>query len=244
MKRDPIDNVYVHRYFKWKVFPFTEAVLAHRETHHPDMYNKPNADVQVVIELNMQAEKKVCNYHCSFKCCFWIFQSCISQYSFNLCLQTRFVDNFTRIAPMPYKFDHGEERSILVFTKDEGVKKEIEEAGARLVGGAELIKGIQNGNISLQDFQFVIAHPSILPELAILRGLLKRKFPNPTNGTLTADLHESVQKFLHGISYTATKDEHEKDFGEIKTVIGTVRICINLKWEAYGIVCLCLAGHE
>lgn len=52
------------------------------------MYNIPNAPLTVEIELNMQGEKA-----------------------------TRFVDNFQRVAMIPHKFEHGEERKIIVFTK-------------------------------------------------------------------------------------------------------------------------------
>ncbi|KAF2905057.1 hypothetical protein ILUMI_01120 [Ignelater luminosus] len=195
LKSLPVDNVYVQKYYKWRVYPFAEAVECHRETHHPDMYNRPNANLQVTIELNMEAEKK-----------------------------TRFVDNFTRIASMPHKFDHGEDRSIVAFAKSEEMQKEAKAAGADLVGGVELIKDIQNGRVSLQDFQFIIAHPNILPELVSVRGLMKRRFPNPKTGTLDVDLPSLINKFLYGVNYSAVKDEYEKDFGIIETVIGTLNM--------------------
>lgn len=53
--------MYDQRDYRWKVYPFAEAVQCHRETHHPDMYNQPNATLQVCVELNMQGEKQVCN---------------------------------------------------------------------------------------------------------------------------------------------------------------------------------------
>lgn len=34
----------------------------------------------------------------------------------------------------------------------------------------------------LPDFQFVIAHPNILQELSVIRGLLKNKFPELEKG--------------------------------------------------------------
>ncbi|CAH2008224.1 unnamed protein product [Acanthoscelides obtectus] len=194
-KGDPTDDVYVAKYFKWKVYPFGEAVQCHRETHHPDMYNQPNANLHVSIELDMQGEKK-----------------------------TRFLDNFTRIVATPHRFDHGEERAVIAFCKDPDLQQSAVEAGAQLSGGVELIKQIQNGQVSLQDFNFVVAHPEILPELVALRGLMKRKFPNPKAGTLDVDLATLVKKFMYGINYTAVKDEYEKDFGIIETVIGTLNM--------------------
>ncbi|KAK4881077.1 hypothetical protein RN001_004396 [Aquatica leii] len=193
MLKTPDDDVYIAKYYRWKIYPFSEAIECHRETHHPDMYNKPQANVCINIELNMLGEKK-----------------------------TRFVDNFTRIAPISHKFNHGEERSILVFTKEVVMQDEARSAGAQLAGGIELIKEIQNGNLSLQDFDFIVAHPNILPELVALRGLMKRKFPNPKTGTLELDIPSVVDKFVNGINYSAIKDEYEKDFALIETVIGTL----------------------
>lgn len=194
-KRDPVDDVYQVKYYKWVVYPFIEAVKAHREANHPEVYNKPEADLYVTVELNMQGEKK-----------------------------TKFVDNFRRIAAVPHAFDHGEERTILVFAKDENIQKEATLAGATLAGGVDLVKEIQNGQVLLQDFQHIVAHPDILPELVPLRGLMKRRFPNVRNGTLAGDVGVTVAKFLNGINYQAIKDEFEKDFGQIDAVIGKLNM--------------------
>lgn len=87
------DNVWIGRYYKWRVYSVAEAIECHRETHHPTMYNEPNAPLNVTIELNMQGEK-----------------------------MTRFVDKFTRMAMIPHEFDHGEERNILVLAKGDVIK--------------------------------------------------------------------------------------------------------------------------
>lgn len=157
------------------------------------MYNVPDAPLNVQIELNMQAEKS-----------------------------NRFVDNFQRMAMIPHKFDHGEERKILVFAKGQENLTEALEAGATLVGGPELVKDIQSGELNLQDYDYYVAHPNVLPDLVAVRGLMKRNFPNPKNGTLGANLGEIVKKFCNGIQYNANKDENQQDFGLITTCIGTV----------------------
>lgn len=189
----PNDDVYHVKFYQWELFPFVKALQNHRETHHPDMYNEPKASLKVRIELNMQGEKV-----------------------------TRFIDDFTRIVPISYKFDHGEERSIIAFSKTGECQKEAIDGGAQLAGGVDLIKQIQSGAVSLQNFQYIIAHPDILPELVVLRGLMKRRFPNPKLGTLDVDLGALAERFLNGISYSAKKDEIEKDFGLIDTCIGTL----------------------
>lgn len=134
------------------------------------------------------------------------------------------MDNFTRVAAIPHKFDQDDERLLLAFSKSEETYDDIRNAGAQLVGGVDLIKQIQTGKLSLQDFNYVIAHPNILPELSALRGLMKRRFPNPNHGTLDADLVKTTEKFIHGICYTVVKDEYEKEFGTINAVIGTVSV--------------------
>lgn len=105
-KSVPSDNVYHLKYYKWPVYSFLEAVQCHRETHHPDIYNQPNARLNVSIELNMETEKK-----------------------------TKFVENFTRIVAVPHPIEHGEDRSILLFSKDSKHLEQAREAGAQLAGG-------------------------------------------------------------------------------------------------------------
>lgn len=84
---------------------------------------------------------------------------------------TRFVDNFQRMALIPHKFAHGEERSILAFAKGQENLKAASDAGATLVGGPELVKDVQNGDLVLTDYQYIVAHPNILPDLVPIRGL-------------------------------------------------------------------------
>ncbi|KAL1115682.1 hypothetical protein AAG570_005972 [Ranatra chinensis] len=192
-KRVPVDDVWVARFHKWRIFDFDEAVECHRETHHPQIYNLPNAPLNAFIELDMRTAKK-----------------------------TKFVDTFSRIAKIDNAFPHGEERAVLVFCKTPELKEEAESAGANLVGDVDILKKIEKGDIVLPDFQFVVAHPNILPELVSLRGLLKKKFPNPKLGTLGTDLAGMVKNIKTGIQYWAFRDEVELDYGWVDTVIGTL----------------------
>ncbi|XP_050089664.1 50S ribosomal protein L1 [Anopheles aquasalis] len=195
-KQEPKDNCWVSKYYKWRVYSVEEAIECHRETHHPTIYNLPNAPLFAHVELNMQAEKV-----------------------------TRFVDNFQRMVPIEHRFEHGENRNIIVFAKGQEPLQEAKEAGASLVGGLELIKEIQNGDLQLSEYPFVLAHPNILPDLVAIRGLLKKnKFPNPRSGTLGVNLAEMINRYAHGISYSAAKDEQQKDYGTIVACIGTLQM--------------------
>lgn len=187
------DDVWIGKYYRWRMYTFAEAIQCHKETHHPSMYNVPNAPLIAYIELNMQGEKA-----------------------------TRFVENFHRMAPIQHGFDHGEDRTVLVFTKGQENVELAQKAGATLVGGTELIKDIQNGDLLLTDYQHIIAHTNILPDLVAVRGLMKRKFPNPKNGTLGVDLSELILKFKNGIQYSSIRDENQKDFGTVSTAFGTL----------------------
>ena len=40
----------------------------------------------------------------------------------------------------------------------------------------------QAGEVSLNDFDNIVAHTSMMNELTVLRGLLKRRYPNLKNG--------------------------------------------------------------
>lgn len=102
-------------------------------------------------------------------------------------------------------------------------QKEALAAGATLVGSIELIKSIQKGDLHLSEYPYVVAHPDIMPELISLRGLLKKKFPDPRAETLGMDVTGMVTKCLNGINYRAVKDENQENYGSVKTTIGTVR---------------------
>lgn len=54
---DPIDNVWIEKDHKLKIYSFEDAVESHRETHHPTIYNSPNALLNAFIELDMQVKR-------------------------------------------------------------------------------------------------------------------------------------------------------------------------------------------
>lgn len=191
----PRDDVYVGKYYRWKVYSVAEAIQNHVETHHPSMYNEPNSQLMAHVEINMKGEKG-----------------------------TRIVDSFHRTAPIKNKFAHGEERTVLVLAKGTEFHEIARKAGAAHVGGPELVKDIQNGDLLLTEYQYVVAHPNILPDLVPIRGLMKKKFPNVKLGSLGTDLEEMIQRFINGIQYSAVKDEYQNDFGLVTTPVGTLNM--------------------
>ncbi|RZF43469.1 hypothetical protein LSTR_LSTR001730 [Laodelphax striatellus] len=194
-KSKTTDNVWIGKYHPWRIYSFEEAVQCHRETHHPTVLNRPNAPLQVFMELDMRTSKP-----------------------------TKFVEKFTRTALVPHGFNHGEDRSILVFCKSKEEREAAENAGATLVGGVEVIKDIEKGRVVLPDFNVILAHTEILPDMIGIRGLLKKRFPNPKTGTLGSNMQELVTKFKNGVTYSCYRDEREVDYGSLEMMIGTLNM--------------------
>lgn len=53
------------------------------------------------------------------------------------------MNTFTRVAKTPNHFDHGEDRTTLVFCKTPESRAEAENAGATLIGDIDIIKKIE-----------------------------------------------------------------------------------------------------
>ncbi|CAG2162008.1 unnamed protein product [Oppiella nova] len=56
-------------------------------------------------------------------------------------------------------------------------KFDAKEAGADVVGGLEIIKMLQKGDLSMSNFDDLVCHGDLLVELAGIRGLLMQAFP-------------------------------------------------------------------
>lgn len=182
------------------------------------MLDALNTPLNMAVEMNMQGDKP-----------------------------TRLVGNFQKLVNIQHTFDHGQKHSILVFAKDEvsvefccffpigkwlisffdiGLQANCNEAlqaGATTVGGSELVRMALKGNVRFADYQFILAHPDIMPELLALRGLMKKKFPSPKNETLGLDVKALVTKFMSGIFISGKRDENQNNFGLVETSIGRVR---------------------
>ncbi|XP_015117491.1 39S ribosomal protein L1, mitochondrial [Diachasma alloeum] len=185
------DDVWLQKYHRWRVYSFEEAVQCHRETHHPTRYNMPDAYLNAFIELDMRGAT-----------------------------DKKTVEPFSRSVDIPRPFDHGEYRSIVVFSKTPELLVLADKAGATLSGGGELIAKFQSGELSVADYHNFVAHPDILTELSVIRGLMKRKYPNPRAGTLGLDLPAMIKKILHGIKYSAILHERQPQFATITVPIG------------------------
>jgi len=153
-KPEAIDDVFITRHFMTKSISLADAVQFHKETNHVSVYNKPNALISVNIELDMKLEKK-----------------------------NRYLDNFSRILLLPHQFELHPPRKVLAFCKTAETQEEALAGGAEAYGGVELVKRIQSGEVSLNDYDYFVAHVNMVTDIVPIRGLMKRRFPTVKNGT-------------------------------------------------------------
>ena len=112
---------------------------------------------------------------------------------------------------------HGTGKSVRVVAFAEGDEaKAAAEAGADLIGAADLVAAIEAGTQAL-DWDITIAHPSLMADVGKLgrslgpRGLM----PNPKAGTVTQDVGKAVTEFKAG------KVEYRNDrYGNVHVAIG------------------------
>ena len=90
----------------------------------------------------------------------------------------------------------GKSKRVLVIASGEKIK-DAEEAGADFVGGAEVVKKIQEGWI---DFDAVIATPDMMREVGKLGKVLGPRglMPNPKTGTVSFDVAQAVREIKAG----------------------------------------------
>ncbi|CAL8113337.1 unnamed protein product [Orchesella dallaii] len=193
-----VDDVYFHKMFRMKCYPFDVAVQNLRETHHPTMYNVPNAPLYLRINLDMKYPNRA----------------------------TKCMDGWRSVVEMknPFLLDGMVRPSVLAFCMEDvdyidNVRKA---GGADMAGGKELIKSIQTGDLNPDEFEYVVAHPSIITDLTAIRGLIKRKFPNVRNRTISVDLVAETQRLKSGIKIHVETSDREPDFAFIETPIGTL----------------------
>jgi large subunit ribosomal protein L1 len=109
---------------------------------------------------------------------------------FRLGLNVRHADQQLRGTLM---LPHGTGKEVRVAVFAEGEKaREAEEAGADIVGSADLAKQIEEG---FDDFDVAVATPDQMGVVGRLGRILgpRGKMPNPKTGTVTMDVAKAVQ---------------------------------------------------
>jgi len=90
----------------------------------------------------------------------------------------------------------GRTRRIAVFATGEKMREALE-AGADIVGGEDLVKKVQAGEI---DFDVALATPDIMGQVGRLGKILgpRGMMPNPKSGTVTFDIAKAVRDVQGG----------------------------------------------
>nr|CAG4645616.1 EOG090X089S [Lynceus sp. MCZ IZ 141354] len=193
----PVDNVFLMNLYKFRVFPFHEAIQCHRESNDPTVFNNPDAIVRAYLELDMKHPKK----------------------------KTRFLDPFSNMLLYPHLFDKGGKLpSILYFCKTSEGQEQAINAGAEQAGGMEMVKRIQTGEMPTDIYDFILSHTNMISDIVNLRGLLKRKYPTIKNGGLSPQIDENIRRHLNGVIYSCKNDAQEPDFGAVEIPFGRINM--------------------
>jgi large subunit ribosomal protein L1 len=90
----------------------------------------------------------------------------------------------------------GRTRRIAVFAMGDKMREALE-AGADIVGGEDLVKKVQAGEI---DFDVALATPDIMGQVGRLGKILgpRGMMPNPKSGTVTFDIAKAVRDVQGG----------------------------------------------
>ncbi|KAK3932418.1 50S ribosomal protein L1 [Frankliniella fusca] len=190
------DNVYIRNNHKMEIYDVKTAINFLCETHHPTMFNNPLALINAYFELDLTTKKK-----------------------------TQFVGNVNGVAELPYYFESGRPaKTVCVFCKEKDLNQKALEAGALAAVGLEGIKMFQDGALNAEDYDVIVAHPDILPELAPIRGLISKKFPNIKKGTVAFDVASLVKRFRSGVEYNMGVNPAVPELGIVYIPIGLAQM--------------------
>jgi len=107
----------------------------------------------------------------------------------------------------------GKTKKVAVVTQGDK-QKAATDAGADIVGGAELVEQISKGFL---DFEILVATPDMMRDLSKLGKVLGPKglMPNPKSGTVTTDVAKTVKELKAGrVEYKVD------DYGIIHVPVG------------------------
>lgn len=134
--------------------------------------------------------------------------------AFNLNVDTRQADQQLRGAVV-LPNGTGKDQTVVVFAQGDKAK-EAEEAGADVVGAADLVQRISDGWL---DFDVAIATPDMMAQVGRVGRALGPKglMPNPKTGTVTFDVAKAVSDAKSGkVTYRTDRD------GNVAVPVGKV----------------------
>ncbi len=131
---------------------------------------------------------------------------------FNLGLNVRHAEQQLR-GTISLPHGTGKEQRVAVFAEGDKAR-EAEEAGADIVGAADLAKRVEEG---FTDFDVAVATPDLMGQVGKLGRVLGPRglMPNPKTGTVTMDVGKAVREAKAG------KQEYRTDRGaNVHVIIG------------------------
>ena len=144
---------------------------------------------------------------------------------FNLGLNVRHAEQQLR-GTISLPHGTGREQRVAVFAEGEKAK-EAEEAGADVVGAADLAKKVEEG---FTDFDVAIATPDLMGQVGRLGRVLGPRglMPNPKTGTVTFDVGKAVREAKAG------KQEYRTDRGaNVHVAVGKESFDVRALLENY-----------
>ncbi len=122
----------------------------------------------------------------------------------------------------------GKTKRIAAFVT-ETREKEAKDAGATIVGGEEMIKGIKESGKT--DFDVAVAEPAIMAKLAQIAKILGTRglMPNPKTGTVSENIAAAIKEIAGGRVNFKNDDSGNVHQPIGKTSFDSAQIAENLK---------------
>ena len=167
----------------------------HREAAVPEMLDNEDGILVLNLTLDLRTKKK-----------------------------TKFMKEFTHTVVLPHYFDDGTVHRLLVFCKSPEDKTLASSLGAEFVGGLELVKAMQKGEIKHDDFDHCLCTPDMYRDISNLRKHLRERFPHPNAGSV-GDIQAMFKIFTEGKTY----DSHavEEKVGKVEAQFATLNMSDN-----------------
>lgn len=190
----PSDNVFFVDKFRKPKFSLDEILEFHRQVVHPDVMNQPDALVSATIELNLKMKIK----------------------------KKKFIERIESTVCYPNLFRYQlKPRKILALAKDTADQEAARDAGASVVGAAEVVAQLKKNQLTQRDFDHVVCHNNFLVEFASVKGMKGQPyFPTKARGNFGEDMKALVTFFKDGVDYSLRRNPEEPEFGFIECCFG------------------------
>ncbi|XP_014676708.1 PREDICTED: 39S ribosomal protein L1, mitochondrial-like [Priapulus caudatus] len=195
LARRPTDDVYLRAFYPPPRLSVPDAVARLADVNAPEMYDNMDGYLYLKLHLDMRMEKK-----------------------------NKFLDAFKRTVMMPNYFEVKEEKTVLVLCKSLADQTKARDLGATLVGGTEIIKQLEKGKLDKGDYNTIIASNDIIPDLIVIRGYLRKQFPNTRNDSLGSDVGVMVHNYLNGVTMQAEKPAGVHSYANIVVPVGRLNM--------------------